>query len=285
MIANMNIDDIRNNAEKIKGITEEMTLEMENILKVSGVEDITMPKPPNWGTASVDEINQYYEKTVKTFDEILNDKRVARHDATVLNKNAQSIENEAVNSNESTHDGKVYSPETTQAPAPVANPATTQGKTSVEVGDVFKGVTTGNTLRTDAETAENTDVTNINVDNTDNDILTLSHNENVYSLFKDSQKVIKGVDIITDGKVAIPYSEQALSEIKKVYKGTIAENENISLAKLYHKDNPVVIQGNPKVCEAIVQGEHQEAYAFIIDGRVHSCLQNLLMRSIAMVIQ
>ncbi len=332
---------------------------------------------------------------------------------------------------ESTHDGKVYSPETTQTPAPVSVPTTTQGKNSVEVGDVFRGTTTGNTVRiiskndnattvvmqttdgnevqkefsndavdallrnsnyefisadesapvaatsvnaenadavlspqtaqtvnilvsnlkreaeskgydlqdfyksteninafaltksdvatiyhglqrvfagkstdivnewfggiakyvdtdtltsinsenmhvTDTETVPVSDVTNTDVDNTDNGILTLSHNENVYSLFKDSQKVIKGVDIITDGKVAIPYSEQALSEIKKVYKGTIAENENISLAKLYHKDNPVVIQGNPKVCEAIVQGEAQEAYAFIIDGRVHSCLQKFV---------
>lgn len=108
------------------------------------------------------------------------------------------------------------------------------------------------------------------------EILSLKHTKNVYSLFKGAARVVVGKDVITDGKVAIPLTDESIAEIKKVYKGEIGENENISLARFYHKDNDVLIQGNPKVYKTTVRGVTQDAYAFILGDRAFCCPQKYI---------
>ena len=100
---------------------------------------------------------------------------------------------------------------------------------------------------TDENTPVNEDVTDTDVNYAEGEILSLKHTKNIYSVFKNAARMVVGKDVITDGFFAVPLSDEALAEVKKVYTGKIENNDNIELAKFYHADNDVVIQGNPKI--------------------------------------
>lgn len=100
---------------------------------------------------------------------------------------------------------------------------------------------------TDENTPVNEVVTDTDVNYAEGEILSLKHTKNIYSVFKNAARMVVGKDVITDGFFAVPLSDEALAEVKKVYTGNIENNNNIELAKFYHADNDVVIQGNPKI--------------------------------------
>ncbi|MDD6563879.1 MAG: hypothetical protein PUF08_02235, partial [Clostridiales bacterium] len=98
-------------------------------------------------------------------------------------------------------------------------------------------------------TPVNEDVTDTDVNYAEGEILSLKHTKNIYSVFKNAARMVVGKDVITDGFFAVPLSDEALAEVKKVYTGNIENNNNIELSKFYHSDNDVVIQGNPKIAD------------------------------------
>jgi len=132
---------------------------------------------------------------------------------------------------------------------------------------------------------ENVSVTNENtpvaeaVTNTDVDtgITTLKKAKSIYNVFKDAEKVVVGVDMITDGKIAIPLTDNALKAVKKVYNGTITENPNYSLDRIVPKNTTVKITGVPKLRTiAKDNGTNLETYVFKIDDEYYSCPQKYL---------
>ncbi len=105
--------------------------------------------------------------------------------------------------------------------------------------------------------------------------MSLKHTRNPYSVFKDSDVVRIGPDCIMHRWGAVPYSDKALAEIKKVYKGKIDEMQP-TLEKLLptYKENDVIIQGNPKVDEG---GKNSDkAYAFIVGDEVYAVQQKFI---------
>lgn len=132
---------------------------------------------------------------------------------------------------------------------------------------------------------ENVSVTNENtpvaeaVTNTDVDtgITTLKKAKSIYNVFKDAEKVVVGVDMITDGKIAIPLTDNALKAVKKVYNGTITENPNYSLDRIVPKNTTVKITGVPKLRTiAKDNGTNLETYVFKIGDKYYSCPQKYL---------
>ncbi len=105
------------------------------------------------------------------------------------------------------------------------------------------------------------------------EILSLKHTKNIYSLFKGAKRVAVGEDCITDGVFAIPLTDKTLEEVKKVYKGEIETKENLQLSKLYHKDNDVIIQGNPKVDNT---ERNLTSYVFDIAGNLYVAQQKYI---------
>ena len=125
-------------------------------------------------------------------------------------------------------------------------------------------------------TPVNEDVTNIDVDMADGEILSLKHTKNVYSLFKGAVRVIVGKDVISDGFVAIPLTDEALTEVKKVAGDVIQDNPNFELSKIYHKDNDVLIHGNPKTDEISAKKKVEKAYVFKIGNAFYTCQQKYI---------
>lgn len=125
-------------------------------------------------------------------------------------------------------------------------------------------------------TPVNEDVTNIDVDMADGEILSLKHTKNVYSLFKGAVRVIVGKDVISDGFVAIPLTDEALTKVKKVAGDVIQDNPNFELSKIYHKDNDVLIQGNPKTDEISAKKKVEKAYVFKIGNAFYTCQQKYI---------
>ncbi len=125
-------------------------------------------------------------------------------------------------------------------------------------------------------TPVNEDVTNIDVDMAEGEILSLKHTKNVYSLFKGAVRVMVGKDVISDGFVAIPLTDEALTEVKKVAGNVIQDNPNFELSKIYHKDNDVLIQGNPKTDEISAKKKVEKAYVFKIGNAFYTCQQKYI---------
>ncbi len=106
------------------------------------------------------------------------------------------------------------------------------------------------------------------------EILRLKHTKNPYSVFKSADRVAVGPDAIIYAHGAIPYSDEALAEIKKVYGGDIGKVDRKMVDYVpNYKENDVIIQGNPKVVE---EKNTQAAYAFIIGDEAYVCQQKFI---------
>lgn len=127
-------------------------------------------------------------------------------------------------------------------------------------------------------TPVNEDVTNIDVDMAEGEILSLKHTKNVYSLFKGALRIVVGKDIITDGFVVLPLTDESLAGVKKVIgdSAPIQENPNFTMSKFYHADNDVLIQGNPKIGDSKVNNKIIKAYTFKIGDAFYSCQQKFI---------
>lgn len=127
-------------------------------------------------------------------------------------------------------------------------------------------------------TPVNEAVTNIDVDMAEGEILSLKHTKNVYSLFKGALRIVVGKDIITDGFVVLPLTDESLAGVKRVVgdSAPIQENPNFTMSKFYHADNDVIIQGNPKVGEATAGNKTVKAYTFKIADAFYSCQQKFI---------
>ncbi len=131
--------------------------------------------------------------------------------------------------------------------------------------------------------AEETTITNVKpttneVTLAEGEILSLKHTKNVYSLFKGAMRIVVGKDIITDGFVVLPLTDESLAGVKKVIgdSAPIQENPNFEMSKFYHADNDVVIHGNPKLGEAPVNNKTVKAYTFKIGDAFYSCQQKFI---------
>lgn len=127
---------------------------------------------------------------------------------------------------------------------------------------------------TDENTPSNGTNTSIDADNS---ITTLKRSKSIYSVFKDAETLIKGADMITDGKIAIPLTDDALNAVKKVYKGAITENPNYNMDRIVPRNNGVAIIGVPKLRTiARDNGTNLETYVFKIGDKYYSCPQKYL---------
>ena len=111
-----------------------------------------------------------------------------------------------------------------------------------------------------------------NVDMAEGEILSLKHTRNIYSLFKGSERVIVGKDVILDGHLAIPLTDESLAGVRKVANDKIQNDSNVTLGKFYNKDNNVLIQGNPKIVD-ITGGK---GYVFKIGDEFYVCNQKYI---------
>ena len=121
-------------------------------------------------------------------------------------------------------------------------------------------------------TPVNEDVTNIDVDMAEGEILSLKHTKNIYAAFKDAKKVVVGDGIITDGRFGLPLTDKNLEAVKKVYDGEITEMQNLKMSKFYNPDNDVIIQGNPIVDDTT----EMTFYVFTIDGKYYVAQQKYI---------
>lgn len=129
---------------------------------------------------------------------------------------------------------------------------------------------------TDESTIKNETITNADTGIIEGEILSLKHTRNIYSLFKSADRIVVGKDIITDGFVVVPLTDATLDEVKKFAGDIIQENPNMSLSKLYHKDNDVIIQGNPKTDEIYAKTKAKRVYVFKIGNDFYTCQQKFI---------
>lgn len=106
--------------------------------------------------------------------------------------------------------------------------------------------------------------------------LTLKHTKNLHTVFKDATRVAVGKDVITDGYIAIPRSDEAVSKIKKVVDESIIQYGDLTFEKIYEKDNDVVISGVPKITDKIINGKKEKVYVFKIGNEFYTCQQKHL---------
>ncbi|MBQ8637161.1 MAG: hypothetical protein IJ423_05740 [Clostridia bacterium] len=106
--------------------------------------------------------------------------------------------------------------------------------------------------------------------------LTLKHTKNLHNVFKDATRVAVGKDVITDGYIAIPRSDEAVSKIKKVVDESIIQYGDLTFEKIYKKDNDVVVSGVPKITDKIINGKKEKVYVFKIGNEFYTCQQKHL---------
>ena len=106
--------------------------------------------------------------------------------------------------------------------------------------------------------------------------LTLKHTKSLHTVFKDATRVVVGKDVITDGYIAIPRSDEAVSKIKKVVDESIIQYGDLAFEKIYKKDNDVVISGIPKITDKIISGKKEKVYVFKIGNEFYTCQQKHL---------
>lgn len=108
-------------------------------------------------------------------------------------------------------------------------------------------------------------------------IVTLKKPKSIYNVFKGAERVIVGADMITDGKIAVPLTDDALKAVKKAYGGDVTENSNYSLDRILPKNTTVEITGDPKLrTVAKDNGTNLETYVFKIGDKYYSCPQKYL---------
>ena len=129
-----------------------------------------------------------------------------------------------------------------------------------------------NAPTTDETTSANEGVTTNDVELAEGEILSLKRTKNIYSVFKGAKRIIVGKDVISDSYVVIPFSEEALEQVKKVAKKADVQNmPDLALEKFYNKNNDVVIQGDPKVNKV----QHDD-YIFNINGKYYIAQQKYI---------
>lgn len=107
-------------------------------------------------------------------------------------------------------------------------------------------------------------------------IVNLKRLKNVYSLFKGAARSVVGKDVITDGYVAIPLTDEAVAAVEKFAPGTVQHNPEASLEKFYNRGNNVVISGDPKIDDIKVSGKTEKGYVFKIGDSYYSCQQKFI---------
>ncbi len=107
-----------------------------------------------------------------------------------------------------------------------------------------------------------------NGENNASKIVTLKQKESIYSVFEGAKLIYEGADCITDKKVVIPKSDEAIEGISAVSDATIEASDRYNLARVYDKSNSVIIKGEPKVAD--------DGYIFKIDGKFYACRQKHL---------
>lgn len=145
------------------------------------------------------------------------------------------------------------------------------------ISEDVQPVTTTNSEKavvTEENTPVNTATTNTEVNS---GIVTLKKSKSIYNVFKGAEKVVVGADTITDGKIAIPLTDNALKAVKKAYGGDVTENSNYSLDRIVPKNTTVEITGDPKLRTiAKENGTNLETYVFKIGDKYYSCPQKYL---------
>lgn len=113
-----------------------------------------------------------------------------------------------------------------------------------------------------------------------------SINTKQYNLFKNAKKIVIGNDIITDGFIAIPKTEEVLGDINKLGNVNVTSNDSMSLGKLYNGENTVVLSGDPKLydreVDEFINGKKtgkkilQKLYVFKINDKLYGVQQKHL---------
>ncbi|NLB82355.1 MAG: hypothetical protein GX800_12265, partial [Clostridiaceae bacterium] len=113
-----------------------------------------------------------------------------------------------------------------------------------------------------------------------------SINTKQYNLFKNAKKIVIGNDIITDGYIAIPKTEEVLGDINKIDNANVTSNDKMSLGKFYDGSNSVVLSGDPKLYEREVEeyvdgtktGKKilQKSYVFKVGDKLYGVQQKYL---------
>lgn len=89
----------------------------------------------------------------------------------------------------------------------------------------------------------------------------------VKAVFENTGKLIIGADVISDGKIAIPRTEESLATAQAATKSVPTEDGTFTMDKLYNGENNVVIAGTPRAMEK--NGVKQ--YVFEVDGKLYAC--------------
>lgn len=146
-IANSNTDEVRKYADSVEKLINKSNAAVNEIAKKAGVDDYNPPKAPNMATASVQEINDYFNEANESYKKLLNDERVISHDEEILQK---ASETDALANNPQDIKGET-------APSS-STPDVESESTVVSVGDVFKDTKIGNTITVLARDDKNTTI-------------------------------------------------------------------------------------------------------------------------------
>ena len=83
-IAQHDADTVREYADTVRRQVETSNKIVRDHAKTAGAENITLPDEPDWNTATIDEINEYYQKAVDAHINILSDENVIKNDEEVV---------------------------------------------------------------------------------------------------------------------------------------------------------------------------------------------------------
>lgn len=113
-----------------------------------------------------------------------------------------------------------------------------------------------------------------------------SINGKQYNLFKKSNRIVIGSDVITDGYIAVKKTEDTIRDINKTGNANITENPDITFSKLYNGENTVVLSGDPKLydreVDEFINGKKtgkkilQKLYVFKINDKLYGVQQKHL---------
>lgn len=196
-VFNNDADTVRRMSADIKKAIDENNQAVVNIAKQAGVEDASMPEAPDFKTATVEEMSDFYEDTIEASKKILSDERVIKHDEEVIanatnafkseleeiassgavelyapedaSKSVKLLEKELIRSGIADEQRKtiiksVINTES-RSKAPIVttgiddvSTAPRENTVNVSVGDVFRDTKTGNVITVIGRDSENTTV-------------------------------------------------------------------------------------------------------------------------------
>ena len=137
-IANYDINTIKEHSEEIKQEVRKTNDVIKTVAEEAGIENVVFPKEPDWEKATVEEVADYTEKVVETYQEILSDEKVIQHDEEIISNAVKELDNsEAVDETTDTRNtftGELDEIASTEMP-------------SVSVGDAFIDTKTNNALK------------------------------------------------------------------------------------------------------------------------------------------